>query len=368
MKKFFLSLAAIAACYSCDAQHQLTVNLDDIKGDTLEIGVIDKQFRNYERHDKVVRQNGVFYYDMDGDKARMCQVMIKDGNKTHRFDVYVVPGEQGVLTGSSKEAFWSGSAFFADLAKIDAKTTEVNNKMSALVAEYNKGLAAGQKADSLQKVIMPKYMELRGENEKAMMDYIKANPKSGVSATLLSQLEEKEAAYNLLDESVKTGVFSLFTDAVKAELDAKKAQAEAMKKLAPGNMAPDFTLNDINGKPLKLSDLRGKHVVLDFWGSWCGWCIKGFPEMKKYYEKYAGKFEILGIDCNDTEAKWKAAVEKNQLPWKHVYCPRDNRDLLTMYAISGFPTKMIIDAEGKIVKTIVGEDPAFYTLLDELFK
>ena len=131
--------------------------------------------------------------------------------------------------------------------------------------------------------------------------------------------------------------------------------------------APDFTLNDINGKPLTLKSLRGKYVILDFWGSWCPWCIKGFPEMKNYYEKYKGKFEILGIDCNDTEDKWKAAVEEYELPWLHVYNPSDS-EVLEQYAIQGFPTKIIVGPDGKIVKTIIGEDPAFYTLLDELFK
>ncbi|MBQ3744325.1 MAG: TlpA family protein disulfide reductase, partial [Prevotella sp.] len=100
---------------------------------------------------------------------------------------------------------------------------------------------------------------------------------------------------------------------------------------------------------------------------WCGWCIKGFPQMKEYYQKYAGKFEILGIDCNDPEAKWKAAVEKYELPWLHVYCPRDS-NVLDLYEIQGFPTKIIVGPDGKIVKTIIGEDPAFYTFLDELFK
>ena len=136
---------------------------------------------------------------------------------------------------------------------------------------------------------------------------------------------------------------------------------------ADGVMAPDFTLNDLNGKPLTLSSLRGKYVILDFWGSWCGWCIKGFPQMKEYYQKYAGKFEILGIDCNDPEAKWKAAVEKYELPWLHVYCPRDS-NVLDLYEIQGFPTKIIVGPDGKIVKTIIGEDPAFYTFLDKLFK
>lgn len=131
--------------------------------------------------------------------------------------------------------------------------------------------------------------------------------------------------------------------------------------------APDFTLNDINGQPLKLSSLRGKYVILDFWGSWCVWCIKGFPKMKEYYQKYAGKFEILGIDCNDSEEKWKAAVAKYELPWLHVY-NTDNSGVLEQYAIQGFPTKIIVGPDGKIVQTIIGEDPAFYTLLDKLFQ
>ena len=148
------------------------------------------------------------------------------------------------------------------------------------------------------------------------------------------------------------------TEDVSLTSDASTTTAEAE--------APDFTLNDINGKPLTLSSLRGKYVILDFWGSWCGWCIKGIPRMKEYYQKYAGKFEILGIDCNDPEEKWKAAVEKYELPWLHVYNTRDSK-VLEQYEIEGFPTKVIVGPDGKIVKTIIGEDPVFYTILDELF-
>ena len=88
--------------------------------------------------------------------------------------------------------------------------------------------------------------------------------------------------------------------------------------MKPGNLAPEFTLKDLDGKNFDLSSLRGKYVVLDFWGSWCGWCIKGIPEMKKAYEKYKGKIEFVGIDCNDTEDKWKKAVAEHQLPWINV--------------------------------------------------
>ena len=139
--------------------------------------------------------------------------------------------------------------------------------------------------------------------------------------------------------------------------------------VSEGQDAPEFTLPTLDGNTLKLSDLRGKYVVLDFWGSWCVNCIKGFPEMAEYYGKYKDKMEILGVDCNDTEARWKAAVEKHNCPWKHVRQARGEGDqVTTMYGVKAFPTKVIINPEGKIAKIVVGEDPTFYTILDELLK
>jgi thiol-disulfide isomerase/thioredoxin len=136
---------------------------------------------------------------------------------------------------------------------------------------------------------------------------------------------------------------------------------------AAADLAPDFELPALQGNTLKLSSLRGKYVVLDFWGSWCVWCIRGIPAMKEAYAKYKDKMEILGMDCNDTKVKWKRAVEEHMLPWKHVYVPKGS-DIYDDYRISGFPTKVIISPEGKVVNTVIGEDPMFYDMLDKLFK
>jgi len=131
--------------------------------------------------------------------------------------------------------------------------------------------------------------------------------------------------------------------------------------------APNFTLEDLDGNRLSLTSLRGKYVVVDFWGSWCPWCIKGFPKMKEYYQKYKDKLEIVGVDCGDTKAKWKAAVAEYELPWKHVYCPKNSK-VIEDYGVQGFPSKVIIDPKGNVVEGIEGEDPRFYTLLDQLLK
>ena len=147
------------------------------------------------------------------------------------------------------------------------------------------------------------------------------------------------------------------------------AETKAAEIAVEGDVAPDFELPNLQGSTTKLSSLRGKYVVLDFWGSWCVWCIRGIPNMKSYYSKYKEKMEILGVDCRDTEDKWKAAVEEHQLPWLQVRCPDEQlQAIAAQYNIEGFPTKVVIDPNGKLIKTVVGEDPEFYTYLDQLFK
>ena len=75
--------------------------------------------------------------------------------------------------------------------------------------------------------------------------------------------------------------------------------------------------------------------------------------------------EIIGIDCRDTEDKWKKGIKEYDIPWVNVFAGNDD-GITNLYAVSGFPTKVIIDPQGNIVKTVVGESPEFYELLDEL--
>lgn len=153
-----------------------------------------------------------------------------------------------------------------------------------------------------------------------------------------------------------------------AAVEVAEATEATVATADASEMAPDFELPDLQGNLIKLSSLRGKYVIIDFWGSWCVWCIRGFPAMKDAYAKYKDNLEILGVDCQDSERKWHAAVEQYDLPWLQVRCP-DNQlqELAEKYGIEGFPTKAVVSPEGKLLKVVVGEDPAFYTYLDELF-
>jgi len=198
---------------------------------------------------------------------------------------------------------------------------------------------------------------------------MEANPKNEACATIVGAVpvEEAHAVADKLDKSVREGRMKPIVDNALAIADRELARQAASKELASGKPAPEIELNDLNGKPLKLSSLKGKFVIIDFWGSWCGWCIKGFPALKQFYYKHKDRLAVLGVDCNDTEDAWRKAVKEHELTWLHVYCPRES-DVLQRYAVSGFPTKVLVDPEGKIVNITVGEDPHFFDIVEEAMK
>ncbi len=249
-----------------------------------------------------------------------------------------MPGDTLILSGDAMgEYTMSGSAFYKQYDEVAKALNGINQR------------------DTLQQLCL---------------DFIKSHPNYEASVEMVGVLssispEKMKEGIALLSPDVKNGRMKTLIDEIVKT--AENSQQNMPPTLAEGSEAPDFTLTDINGGQQSLKALRGKVVVIDFWGSWCGWCIKGFPKMKEYYEKYKGKMEILGVDCNDTQQAWRKAVADNALPWLHVYCPKES-PLLGQYQIQGFPTKVIVSAEGKIVRTVIGEDPQFYTFLDELLK
>ena len=285
--------------------------------------------------------------------------------------VPAIPGETLVVTTDEKgDVRYSGSQFYVDYNEARKVIDPIDEEGNAFMKELRDKMAEGVAEAELMELYNAKVPVLLQHLNDAVMGYVKAHPDQEAAAALIAELPEEvdylEPAVALLTERVRNSVAARL---YKNKLEA--AQFEAAKHGKIGDMAPDFTLNDINGKPLALSSLRGKWVVLDFWGSWCVWCIKGMPKMKEYYAKYQDKLEILGVDCNDTVEKWKGAVAKHELPWLHVYCDKDDKNgdnPLELYHVDGFPTKIIVDPEGKVAKVVVGESAGFYDYLDQVLK
>lgn len=155
-------------------------------------------------------------------------------------------------------------------------------------------------------------------------------------------------------------------DSTAAVTDTVALKKANWAKMTQGYQVPEFSLIDIDGKEVTLADFSGKYALLDFWGTWCRYCVMGIPEMKEYYQKYSDKIEFVGIDCRETQEAWKAGVEKYALEWTNLYNGYD-QSLIVEYGIQGYPSKIIISPDGKVVEAFLGEDPALYEKLDEMF-
>ena len=291
------------------------------------------------------------------------------------FTVPAIPGETLIVTrGADGKIQMGGSQFYVDYQEAMNSIEPANRAGEEFIEELRQKMVAGVPQEQLMEEYQARVPVLLQTFIDAVMDYVRAHPDQDAAAALIAELPEQieviEAADALLTERARNSVAANLyrKDLEKAK---REAEEEAKQYALEGCPAPDFTLMDINGKPLALSRLRGKWVVIDFWGSWCGWCIKGMPKMKEYYAKYQGKLEILGVDCNDTVEKWKAAVAKHEIPWLHVYWDKDDENCdnpLDLYSVKGFPTKVIVDPEGQVAKIVVGENPAFYEYLDSVLQ
>jgi len=149
-----------------------------------------------------------------------------------------------------------------------------------------------------------------------------------------------------------------------------KAQKESMEFLAPGQMAPDFEEVMLDGKTkMKLSDLQGKVVLLDFWASWCGPCRRENPTVVALYEKYKNKgFTVMSVSLDKDRSKWEDAIKQDKLSWSnHVSDLQGwSCEAAKQYKVNGIPFTVLIDKDGKIINTKLRGD-ALQAELEKLF-
>ncbi|MCF2495992.1 peroxiredoxin family protein [Dyadobacter chenhuakuii] len=144
-------------------------------------------------------------------------------------------------------------------------------------------------------------------------------------------------------------------------------QIKRIAGVSVGQQAPDFTLNSPDGKPVALSSLRGKFVLIDFWASWCGPCRMENPNVVRMYDKFKDKgFDIYGVSLDDNEKAWKTAIERDKLKWLHgSELKKWNSGVAQTYGVNAIPATFLIDRDGKIIaKNLRG--PALESKLTEL--
>jgi len=140
-----------------------------------------------------------------------------------------------------------------------------------------------------------------------------------------------------------------------------------MDKVAIGKPAIDFTANDTEGKPVKLSDHYGKYLLVDFWAAWCGPCRKENPNLVKAYHKYKDKgFDVFGVSLDRTKEAWLKAIAKDELTWTQVSDLKYwHSEPAALYGVRAIPANFLLSPDGKIVgKNLTGEE--LHKKLEEL--
>lgn len=371
---FLLSVFVLAA--QAIVQTDIQIRINDKQTDSLVLDIMDKTFRKVDRQVRIAAKEGKANYRMEEKTVRVVRLSTPAKDPDQTFNFFAVPGKKITISGTWEKPLCKGHQLLFDDQVMDDQLNPIYDKITEILKQVQNMQAAGDDPDSIRSYYFAKLKPLQKKIQDIKNNFITEHPDHDFSAYLaFSGSLNPEIALGKLDPKVRNGIMKEFIEGnlearriLREEEERKAKEREAKIEAMNGKPAPDFTLNDMDDKPLSLSSLRGKYVIIDFWGSWCYWCMKGVPDMKKYYDQYSDRMEILGVDCNDSPEKWRNTVKEHKMNWKHVYNPKTNREVLQNYAVSGFPTKVIVSPEGKIIKTVSGESPDFYEFLDKLFK
>jgi len=157
-------------------------------------------------------------------------------------------------------------------------------------------------------------------------------------------------------------------EGILANIDQQEAAKKIRQSLVAGAKFPDFEAKDLDGKPLSVSNYKGKVVLIDFWATWCGPCVNELPNVIKAYGKYHDKgFEIIGISLDDSEPKLRSFLKDRNMTWVQYYDgSRWKNKLAQKYGVQAIPATFLLDGEGKIIgRDLRGEklDEALATAL-----
>ena len=247
---------------------------------------------------------------------------------------------------------------------------KLNSKIYPLMNEYM-NLTVKHMLDTTLSVSVVKADEKRGEElakleQEAKMEFFSKHVSSIAGLWMMedmiirSQIEMEKVAE--LMELVDTDKYKNLS-----YYKSLAIRVEGFKNTGVGDKAPSIVgKNVMNGADFDMSSLKGKFVIIDFWGTWCGACLSGVPEMKKFRDEHADKLQIVGLSKDRNVEKVQKCMTKHGMNWPNIMVGKGEQDFVAKYNVQGYPTKILLDRNGKILLRYVGEKEDFYHDVEKL--
>lgn len=379
MKTLLIPFLLIVFC-ACNEQNTtentITISGNSIKG--LDAKIMYVVYENKEGdflRDSILVNSGSFRYKANIDTLTHFWLEPKMERLEKRLDANTSiplessffaclagPGDNIIFKGEVTDfvnAYPSGTNTNNDLAKINSIVFPLMNKAGNLKLRAN----SLPKSDTIQsKLLNDSIVTLEGEVVRSIKRFVSSNLDSEAAAWYISDLD-----FIFSNEDLKALVLRMGSNSKdnpiykQIEPIIKKTELTML-----GKTLPDFTAkNVLDDSEFKFSSLRGKYVLIDFWGTWCTPCVKELPKIKTYKEKYKEKLVVLGINDGDKEEKAKEFITKNNYDWVQIFAGSGKDNLSSKFNIVYFPTKFIISPTGEILYNNSGD---VYDYLDKLLK
>ncbi len=373
---FFILVISILFV-NCGNQNQsatLSAEFENMGDDTIMIGIAPYNEQLTDQFTIINAKDGKFKFDTLIDRlyygrifsTKMFEKLPDNENffiRSKIIDFFILPNEKIELTGSIDE-FRTNYQIKGNTLnnqhllyrEIIIDDFEERIKLMFQIENFYAGSSEGLSIDTFENREREVYKSYREKTLK----FIRENPTYEYSAYLLN-IEQKENIIKL---------FPILSNEVKQSEYGKliNEKIKIWNQVMIGSLAPDFESSTFDNRIIRLSDYRGKYVVLDFWGSWCGPCKEEIPRLKEFYSKNTGKIEMIGIACRDTKENWEKAVKENDLNWTQILNVKGAEDLSKKFGIKGYPTKIIVNPDGIIEGIYLGITNDFYDKVNELQK
>lgn len=370
MKSIKIAIAALVVCYSTQifAQNGKFLLNGNIVGATGKVYLNYKDENDKLVGDSTVATNGAFQFKGTVNSPRFYEL----STKILKYPVQILMENSAITVAKTKDslatvAITGSTAHDVYIGFYNGPWKIITAKAGSIYQRSDRASQGGKiKVDSAVRAGFDKeFRQLDTLNWQAVKSYVMLHSASAGSAAIIYDRFISYPNYKVASE-----LFALLKkDVQQSFMGLQISNAIAIdSKTARGNKAPEIVMTDKDGKMIRLSDFKGKYVLVDFWASWCGPCRKENPNVVAAYQKYHDKgFEILGVSLDSNKDAWQKAIKTDGLTWSHVSDLKGWANAAAAeYGVKSVPASFLIDKEGKMVgKDLRGEE--LHKMLESLF-